>query len=99
MSVPSMSTGEHRHNHHRKQRIAHFDTDAEAIGINNRCSACISHRIEDFIDNPVESKRSIKGFGGTKVENIMRGTIKWEWLDDEGKKHRFIIPNSYYVPS
>ena len=99
MSVLAMSTGEYRYNHYREQRIAHFDTDAEAIGIDNRCSACISHRIEDFIDNPVESKRTIKGFGGTKVENIMRGTIKWEWLDDEGKKHRFIIPNSYYVPS
>ena len=87
MPVLAMLTGEHGHNYHREQRIAHCDTDAEAIGIDNCCSAFISHRIEDFIDNPVESKRSIQGFGGTKIENIMKGTIKWEWLDDEGKKH------------
>jgi hypothetical protein len=26
----------------------HFDTGAKKIGINNRCTGCISHRIKDF---------------------------------------------------
>jgi len=29
-----------------------FDTDSELVGIDNQCSACISHQIEDFIDVP-----------------------------------------------
>ena len=33
---------------HASRRI-NFDTDSEEIGIDNRCSACISHKIEDFI--------------------------------------------------
>jgi hypothetical protein len=28
----------------------------------------------------------------------MKGTIVWKWCDNEGKVHRFRIPNSYYVP-
>ena len=81
-----------------KQRTTLFDTDAEQIGIDNRCSACISHRIEDFIGQPIPTKRSIKGFGGTRVANIMSGTIMWKWSDEQGKIHEFRIPNSYYVP-
>ena len=47
-----------------------------------------------------ESHRTIKGFGGAKhSSHIMVGTIKWKWCDDEGKVHKHIIPNSYYVPN
>ncbi len=31
---------------------ARFDNDYAPVGIDNRCSACISHFIEDFIDTP-----------------------------------------------
>ena len=82
----------------REQKIIKMDTDSDPIGIDNRCSACISHKIEDFIGNPIESKRVIKGFGGAQVRNIMVGTIRWNWLDDNGMNHTFDIPNSYYVP-
>ena len=40
----------------------------------------------------------IKGFGGAKVWDVWRGTIKWCIEDDIGVKHTIIIPNSYYVP-
>lgn len=75
-----------------------FDTDSGPIGIDNRCTACISHRIEDFEGQLYDSNRVIKGFGGTRTQNVKMGTIKWKWLDDEGKEHKFIIPKSYYVP-
>ena len=99
MSVLAMATGDKPGPNQVGQRVSRFDTDSESIGIDNRCSACISHRIEDFIDNPQESNRTIKGFGGTRIENVMRGTLKWRWYDDEGRDHSFIIPNSYYVPT
>ena len=79
-------------------RTIECDTDSDMIGIDNRCSACISHKIEDFVDTPVRVNRPIKGFGGTKISNVMSGTIQWTWLDDLGQRHKFRIPRSYYVP-
>ena len=75
-----------------------FDTDSAKVGIDNRCSACMSHTIEDFEGPLVEYSRSIKGFGGTRIYNVKKGTIVWRWMDDDGMVHKFTIPNSYYVP-
>ena len=75
-----------------------FDSDSSMIGIDNRCSACMSHVIEDFTGQMRECNKSIKGFGGSKVYNVKIGTIIWRWEDDEGKIHKFTIPNLYYVP-
>ena len=95
----AMSADDKQGHRRMEQSIVNFDTDSEAIGIDNRCSTCISHKIDDFIDIPIESKRTIKGFGGARVSNIMKGTIRWDWSDDRGRKHRFVIPNLYYVHS
>jgi hypothetical protein len=77
---------------------ARFDTDSKAIGIDNRCSACISHDTTDFVGELRDSHRRIKGIGGILTSKIKTGTIKWSWEDDQGVIHDFIIPNSYYVP-
>ena len=81
------------------QRIATFDTDSNAIGVDNRCSACISNDPSDFISELKPCNRSIKGFGGARTQGVMTGTLKWRWCDDTGKVHAFVIPNSYYVKS
>jgi hypothetical protein len=52
-----------------------FDTDSSPLGIDNRCTACISHRIEDFIDVPQATNKVIKGVGGAKLSDVMIGTI------------------------
>ncbi len=75
-----------------------FDTDYSPVGIDNRCSACISHCIEDFIDTPRPSNQVIKGFGGSRTAEVMTGTICWKWEDDNGMVHDQTIQNSYYVP-
>ena len=75
-----------------------IDTDSGPVGIDNTCSACISHCIGDFQGSVTACNRSIKGFGGTKTHNVQKGTIQWDWLDDEGTDHTFTIPDSYYVP-
>ena len=31
------------------QQLATFDTDSKQIGVDNRCSACISHDVNDFV--------------------------------------------------
>ena len=78
---------------------ARFDTDSGSIGIDNRCSACISHLIEDFEPGLLKPcNRVVKGFGGSRTTNIKTGTIVWSWEDDAGVVTKFRIPNSYYVP-
>lgn len=77
---------------------ARFDTDSETIGIDNRCSACISDKQYHFEDlRP--SGHIIRGFGNSKTVDVMTGTLRWKWLDDDGREHTIRIPNSFYVPS
>ena len=94
MSVVAMSikgTGAYENN-------AHLDTDSTMVGVDNRCSACISSDIKDF-DGPLVNKdRTMKIFAGSKMKNVKTGTISWNWADDQGMIHQFKIPNSYYVP-
>ena len=73
-----------------------FDTDVQPIGVNSRCTACISHIESDFIGELHESNKPIKGFGGTKITNINTETLRWRWADNSVRIHTFIIPNSYY---
>ena len=79
-------------------RTVLFDSDAKQIGIDNRCSACISHDINDFVGPVVKSNKVIKSFGGQKHMNVYNGTIVWSWTSDDGVRTKFKIPNSYYVP-
>ena len=47
-----------------QERIVKFDTDAKPIGVDNRCSACISPYIKDFIGPLEDTNKTIKGFAG-----------------------------------
>ena len=75
------------------------DTDSGPIGIDNRCTACISHVVQDFEGPLVDVEKSIRGFGGSRTTGVKKGTLRWKWMDDMGEVHEFLIPNSYYVPS
>ena len=77
---------------------ATFDTDSHPLGIDNRCTACISHDVKDFIGPLTDTDKSIKGFGGTTQGQVKIGTLKWRMEDDNGKIHIFKIPHSYYAP-
>ena len=81
-----------------KERIIKFNTDAKPIGVDNRCSACISPFVEDFIGPLADTNKTIKGFAGAQTNNSKTGTLRWQWLGDNGRMHTFEIPNSYYVP-
>ena len=76
-----------------------FNTDSHPIGVDKRCTASISHNINNFVGKLRQSNWTIKGFGGARhSSHIMVGNITWKWCNDEGKVHKHIIPNSYYVP-
>ena len=93
-AIIAMST---RQNYNVSEAIP-FDTDSQTIGVDNRCSACITHVCADMPGELIPCHQSIKGFGGAKIWEVWRGTIKWCIEDDTGIKHTLIIPNSYYVP-
>ena len=77
----------------------HFDTDSgNPIGVDNICSGCISKIMDEFIRPLVEYNRAIKGFLGTSTGGVKIGTIRWEWLYNTGKRHKLLIPKSYYFP-
>ena len=80
------------------ERSVAFDTDSETIGVDNRCSGCISHVKEDFVGPLKKTNKIVKGFGGSRVLNVKVGTLRWSWEDDQGQKHTFNIPNSFYIP-
>lgn len=93
--VECFSTEEHAPS---KEHTVDFDADAATIGIDNRCSGCISHEINDFVGPLRDTTRVIRGFGGTRVTHLKVGTLSWKWLDDLGQEHKFVIRNSYYIP-
>ena len=93
-AIIAMST---RQNYNVSEAIP-FDMDSQMIGVDNRCSACITHVREDMPGELVPCHRSIKGFGGARVWEVWHGTIKWCIEHDAGVRHTLIIPNSYYVP-
>ena len=81
-----------------KERIVKFDTNTKPILVDNRCSACISPYIEDFVGPLEDTNKTIKGFAGAQTNNPKTGTLWWQWSEDSGKMHTFAIPNSNYVP-
>ena len=74
---------------------ASFDTDSGPVGIDNRCSGCMSNKSSDFDGEIRPVKQVIKGFGGSRTYNVIMGTIKWKVEDDSVKVHTFRIPDSY----
>jgi hypothetical protein len=82
-----------------KEKEVRFDTDSSNVGVDNRCTACISHDIGDFEPGSIRpSNRVVKGFGGSRATNVKTGTLRWKWEDDQGVVTEFQIPNSYLVP-
>lgn len=79
------------------QRYSTFDTDSKIIGIDNRCTGCISAFLDDFVGPIVRTNKTIKGIGGDTEYEVFRGTLRWSWCDDDGTEHTFDIPDSYYV--
>ncbi|MGL4349995.1 MAG: hypothetical protein ACRCT2_05385, partial [Plesiomonas shigelloides] len=77
-----------------------WDSDSAVVGVDDRCSACISDHEADFVPGTlVAVNRTIKGFAGSRTsKGIKMGTLRWKVLDDKGREHTWEIPGSYYVP-
>jgi hypothetical protein len=51
---------------HRPSVSIQFDTDSDPVGIDNRCSVCMSHLKSDFVGELTETTLAVTGFHGTK---------------------------------
>jgi hypothetical protein len=81
-----------------RSKLVQFDTDSMTVGVDNRCTACISDRREHFVGELTPGRKVIKGFHGSKTTEVMSGTIQWKWSDSNRLEHTFDIPGSFYVP-
>lgn len=76
-----------------------FDSDSALVGTDNRASACISDTENDFVPGTlVPCNRVVKGFGGSKMCEVMKGTLRWKIADNDGMVHAFLIPGSHCIP-
>jgi hypothetical protein len=53
---------------------ARFDTDATFIGVDNRCTACISDDMAHFVGKLTPGTKTIKGFHGSRTTWSVRQT-------------------------
>jgi hypothetical protein len=83
---------------HRPSVGTQFDTDSAPVGIDNRCSVCMSHLKSDFVGELTETTLAVTGFHCTKQLQVFKGTMLWHIEDDAGIVHEVKIPNSYHVP-
>jgi Reverse transcriptase (RNA-dependent DNA polymerase) len=84
-----------------QNKAPHFylDSDSRPLGIDNRATAFISGDINDFeVGHLRNTDQVVRGFGGTTVRGVKRGTAIIRLEDDTGRVHIIRLRNSYYVP-
>ena len=74
-----------------------YNVDSYLIGIDNHASASMSNNPNDFIGTLQNSNNTISGIKG-HLNTVKIGTVRWHIQDDDGKAHRFDLPNTYLVP-
>ena len=74
-----------------------FDSDAQALMLDDGASACITNDKEDFIEPPKRVDKKVKGIKG-HAHATHRGTIKWHIEDNRGLVHVMIIRGTYLIP-
>ena len=75
-----------------------FDAGTYSLRIDNHCSYCVTNSKDHFIGQLSPMNAIINGLNGsTRVQH--KGTIKWEFDDDLGRRTTHHIPNTLYVPS
>ena len=74
-----------------------FDSDSQALMLDDGASACITNDKNDFIEPPQRVDRRVKGIKG-HAKATHRGTVKWHLEDDNGLVHVMVITGAYLIP-
>ena len=73
-----------------------FDSDSQALMLNDGASACITNDNDDFIEPPKCVDHKVKGIKGhAKVTH--RATIKWHLEDNNGLAHIMVVKGAYFI--
>ena len=74
-----------------------FDSDSQALMLDDGVSACITNDKDDFIELPKHVDRKVKGIKG-HAKAAHRGTLKWHVEDDSRLVHIMVIKGAYLIP-
>ena len=74
-----------------------FDSDAQALMLDDRASPCVTNDKEDFIEPPQQVHRKVKGIK-RHANATHRGTIKWHIEDNQGLVHVMTVHAAYLIP-
>ena len=77
--------------------VATFDSDFFQILVDNEASRCMTNNKKHFIGTPRALSKQVRGLG--KGEIKLEGTVRWNWLEDDGKTHEIDIPNTLFCPA
>jgi hypothetical protein len=75
-----------------------YDSDSFLIAIDNCSSRCITNSMADFVEAPIPVRVKVNGIGGSVVATH-KGTVRWSIEDDTGRKHTWLIPDTYFNES
>jgi hypothetical protein len=84
---------------HKATHSHYYNSDSFPIMLDNRASKWLMNVLSDFIVPPKPTSVRIKGIGGARVSATYVGTVKWCFEDDSGRKHEFVLPETYYSPA
>ena len=81
-----------------KQYLYTFDSDSQAIGIDNQASRCIPNKLLDFITELKPAKNTkVKGArGNLQIKGMW--TSRWRIQDDKSNHHEMYIKNALCIP-
>ena len=83
--------------HDNDTSLGMFDSDAQALMLDDGASACITNDKNDFTEPPRRVDRKVKEIKG-HAKATHRGTIKWHLEDDNGLVHVMVINGAYLIP-
>jgi hypothetical protein len=73
-----------------------YNSDLYQIVIDSCESTCFTNNMKDFVEKPTKIKQKVRGLGKAVVN--YKGMVKWSVLDDQGRTHKFKIPEVHYHP-
>ena len=74
-----------------------FDSDSQALMLDDGASACITNNKNDFIEPPKRMDHKVKGIKG-HAKATHRGTIKRHLEDNNRLVHVMVITGAYFIP-
>ena len=86
-------------NYPQQTHKVHFGASQFVIGIDNRSTTSMCNEPSDFIGKLDPVTVRLKSYDDNKTVKMMKGTLKWNWQDDDGRSYSFKLRNSYYDPN